>query len=56
MGGQLRIRVRYRDLVGPWFEYILVSPDEMAELADGTGWRIERVVRDESSYFVGVLT
>ena len=55
MAGQLRIRVRYRDLAGPWIEYILVSPDEMAELADGTGWQVDRIVRDESSYFVGVM-
>lgn len=55
MPGQLRLRVRYRNLVDPWFDYLLVSPDEMAELVDGTGWRIERLTLDESSYFVAVL-
>ena len=53
--GQLRIRIRYRDLADPWFDYILVSPDEVSELVDGTGWRVDRIVRDESSYFVAVL-
>ena len=28
MPGQLRLRVRYRDLTGPWFDYLIVSPDE----------------------------
>jgi hypothetical protein len=55
LSGQLRLRSRYRDLVGPWFEYLIVSPDEMAELVDGTGWRIHRLVRDEGSYYVAVL-
>jgi SAM-dependent methyltransferase len=55
MPGQLRLRVRYRNLVDPWFDYLLVSPDEMAELVDGTGWRIERLTLDESSYFVAVI-
>jgi SAM-dependent methyltransferase len=53
--GQLRIRVRYRDLVDPWFDYVLVSPDEMQELTAGTGWSVERFVHGDSSYFVGVL-
>ena len=55
MAGQLRLRTRYKNLVGPWFDYLLVSPDEMTEVVAGTGWHIERFVRDESSYFVAVL-
>lgn len=55
MAGQLRLRVRYRDLTDPWFEYLLASPDEMTDIVDGTGWRIHRFVRDEGTYFVAVL-
>ena len=55
MSGQLRLRVRYRDLVGPWFEYLIVSPDEMAEIVEGTGWQIRHLVRDDGSYYVAVL-
>lgn len=55
MSGQLRLRVRYRDLVGPWFDYLMVSPDEMAEIIEGTGWRISRLVRAEGSQYVAVL-
>jgi SAM-dependent methyltransferase len=55
MSGQLRLRERYRDLVGPWFEYLIVSPDEMADIVESTGWQLRRVVRDEGSYFVAVL-
>jgi SAM-dependent methyltransferase len=55
MSGQLRLRVRYRDLVGPWFEYLIVSPEEMTEIVSGTGWSIRTLVRDEGSYYVAVL-
>ncbi len=55
MAGQLRLRVRYRDLVDPWFDYLLVSQTEMESLVEGTGWRIERFVPGEPLY-VAVLT
>jgi SAM-dependent methyltransferase len=55
MPGQLRLRVRYRDLVGPWFAYLIVSPEEMEEIVEGTGWQIRRLVQDEGSYYVAVL-
>lgn len=56
MPGQLRLRVRYRDLVGPWFDYLIVSPDEMATILEGTGWRIHRLLEQAGSgYYVAVL-
>lgn len=56
MSGQLRLRVRYRDLTGPWFDYLIVSPDEMATIVDGTGWRIRRLLQEGGSgYYVAVL-
>jgi len=55
MSGQLRLRVRYRDLVGPWFDYLIVSPDEMAELVQGTGWTIRHLIRGNDARYVAVL-
>ena len=55
MPGQLRLRIRYRDLIGPWFEYLIVSPDEMTEIVEGTGWEIRHLIRDEDSVYVAVL-
>lgn len=40
MAGEARIRVRYKTLATPWFDYLLVSQDEMTEIVAGTGWRI----------------
>jgi hypothetical protein len=56
VGGQLRLRVRYRDLVGPWFDYLIVSPHEMAAILEGTEWRIRRLLQESGSgYYVAVL-
>jgi SAM-dependent methyltransferase len=56
MAGQLRLRVRYRDLIGPWFDYLIVSPDEMATILEGTQWRICRLLEQSGSgYYVAVL-
>lgn len=55
MPGQIRIRIRHRTAATPWFDYLLASPDEMAELAECGGWRVRRFVTGEDSLYVGVL-
>jgi len=48
--GQIRIRVRYRLLKTPWFDYLMVSRDELEELLAGTGWRLARTLDSEDTY------
>jgi hypothetical protein len=55
MPGQRRLRVRYRNLVSPWFDFLQASPDVLSDLIDGTGWGIKRLVRDDGLYYVAVL-
>jgi SAM-dependent methyltransferase len=55
MPGQLRIRIRHQSYATPWFDYLLVSPEEMAELAEGTGWDLRRVIDEGEQVYVGVL-
>jgi len=52
--GALHIRVRYRQYVTPWFDYLLASPGEMRELVAETPWTLEAVVGDDDGD-VGVL-
>jgi SAM-dependent methyltransferase len=54
MPGQLRLRVRYRRYASPWFDYLIVSPEELESLVDGTGWRVSRIIEGEPLY-VAVL-
>jgi len=56
MPGQVRIRVRYLSYAGRWFDYLLVSPDEMKEIVLGTGWRIDRFIRSRKGpLYIGIL-
>jgi SAM-dependent methyltransferase len=58
MPGQIRIRVRYRDYATKWFDYLIVSPEEMEDLLKGTGWRIRSVISEEGAdddHYVAVI-
>jgi SAM-dependent methyltransferase len=50
MSGQLRIRVRYRDHATPWFDYLMVSRQELERLLEDTGWQLERVLESDDTY------
>jgi SAM-dependent methyltransferase len=53
--GQLRMRVRYRSYIGNWFDYLMVSRDEMQMIVDGSGWRISEFVDSGKSSYVAVM-
>lgn len=53
--GQVRMRVRYRRLATPWFDYLFVSRAELADLVAGTGWRVKRVIDADGPTYVAVL-
>ncbi len=55
MPGQVKIRVRYRDLATPWFDYLLVSKREMREILDGTGWRVRQFLSSKGSPYIAIL-
>jgi SAM-dependent methyltransferase len=52
--GQIRLRVRYRLLRTPWFDYLMVSRDELEDLLEGTGWRLARTI-DSADTYVAVI-
>jgi hypothetical protein len=54
MGGVERLRVRYRRYATPWYDVLSASRQEVAELAEGTGWSVSRFVDDGAGY-VAVL-
>lgn len=55
LGGQLRLRVRYRLLASDWFDYLVCSIEELAELIVGTQWRLAMVDDDDRPYYLAVL-
>ena len=55
MSGQFRHRERYRNLKGPWFDWLFVSRDEIQEIVAGTGWVIRKFVEPEGDQYVAVI-
>lgn len=55
LGGQIRMRVRYRAAIGEWFDYLFVSPEEMREILSGTNWEIEELLNAEEANYVAVI-
>jgi SAM-dependent methyltransferase len=53
--GQHRLRVRYRAAATPWFDYLQVSQTELAELLEGTGWRLDGTLQDEGASYIALL-
>jgi SAM-dependent methyltransferase len=55
--GHVRIRDKYKGVVGGWFDLLMVTPDEMTELAKRAGFRVERICRESESdrLYVAVL-
>ncbi|UCC17387.1 MAG: methyltransferase domain-containing protein [Dehalococcoidales bacterium] len=55
MSGQLKIRVRYKKYTTPWFDYLLVSRDEMERIVDGTGWKVSRYIDAGDSHYAAII-
>ena len=50
--GHVRLRLRYRDLMTPWWEQINIPPAEVETLVDGTGWKLEERLSEDEGYAV----
>jgi len=55
MRGQIRFRVRFENAIGPWMDYLFVSPDEMTTILDGTGWEIDRLLDSGGATYFAVI-
>jgi SAM-dependent methyltransferase len=55
LGGQLRLRLRYRLLATDWFDYLVCSVDELESLLAGTRWRIISIDAADRPYYLAVM-
>ena len=55
MSGQYRHRELYRNLKGPWYDWLFVSRDEMREVVAGTGWAVRKFIEPDGAQYVAVL-
>lgn len=55
MAGQLKIRIRFRNYIGNWFDYLLVSKEEMKDILKGTGWKVRKFVDSEKFMYIAII-
>ena len=55
LGGQLRLRLRYRLLATEWFDYLVCSPAELAVLVRGTRWQLAGIDETDRPYYLAVM-
>nr|WP_111650845.1 methyltransferase domain-containing protein [Actinoplanes lutulentus] len=55
LGGQLRLRLRYREVATEWFDYLNCSAAELETLLDGTGWRLKSIDDRDRPYYLAVM-
>ena len=55
MAGQLKMRIRFREYVGRWFDYLFVSREEMKGILHGTGWEVKKFIGSRGSVYVAVI-
>jgi SAM-dependent methyltransferase len=55
LGGQLRLRLRYREVSTDWFDYLVCSVDELRGLVEPSPWRIVDVDTVDAPYYLATL-
>jgi len=55
MSGQVRIRSRFRQYMGRWFDYLLVSEEEMKEILLDTGWKVREFLGSGNSNYLAII-
>ncbi len=55
MAGQLKIRVRFQNYIGEWFDYLLVSKKEMENILAGTGWKVKKYIESGKFMYVAII-
>ena len=53
--GELKLRVRYRNHVTPWFEYLIISKRQMKKILQGTGWKVKRFLGSQGPAYIAVI-
>ena len=55
MAGQIRLKIRYKKYATPWFDYLMVSREEMEKILDGTDWTVNRFIESDGSVYIAII-
>ncbi len=55
LAGQIRLRIRFRNYVGNWFDYLFVSRTEMNDILRDTGWKVKKFIGSGSPFYIAII-
>lgn len=55
MSGQLRCRIRFEKSVSKWFDWLMVSKEEMKTILSGTGWIVKEFIDSVDSQYIAII-
>ena len=55
MSGQVKIRVRFHRYASKWFDYLMVSKQEMEDILDGTGWKVQEYLDSDGANYIAII-
>ncbi len=55
MSGQVKIRIRYRKYIGKWFDYLMVSQEEMRQILSATGWKVKEFLNSADAFYIAII-
>lgn len=53
--GELRIRNRYKGYCTPWYNYLMVSKEEMEEILGNTRWYVDKYLDEDSPQYIAII-
>ncbi len=55
MSGQLKGRIRFEKYVSNWFDWLMVSKEEMQEILNETGWKVRKFIDSEDAQYMAII-
>jgi len=55
MSGQIRLRIRFKQYATRWYDYLMVSKNEMEKILEGTGWKVHKYADSEGSNYIALI-
>jgi len=53
--GILKIRIEYKNLIGDWFNWVMVEPKILKHLASKSNWEVKKIYRGKWGHYAAVL-
>lgn len=54
--GLLKLRFKYKNMIGSWFKLLIVTPGEMRDICEKASWNLQVIIEGENGMYSAILT